>query len=445
MKPSPRARKVSDISNFDEYLEQIIHDWLKTLTGLGLAMVPLFLILDFFLLPEEYLQRFTLYRFSVSAMILVQYFIIRYSKPRRYTFLHGIFFSGIVSFMISLMTVDLGGFESSYYAGINLVTIATILLIPWSLLTSIINAVLIIFIYVATNLFFPQPFQTKILINNLYFMISTGVISIAINYVQSKLVKKEFESRKELKEVGDALMGEMELAQKIQTRLLPKQWDIDGYDIAASMTTANEVGGDYYDVLVTPNGNYLAIGDVAGHGVDSGLIMMMTQTSLATLIKKCDSTNVAEIFANVNDILSENITRLEIDTYMTLLLVKLEKDSFSFAGKHQDLKIFRKNTHTVESVRTRGTWIGVQPSTEIAFANKPLRIASGDIMLLFTDGVTEAMNEKGELYSDTRLDKILYANINRTAKDIVDTILADVTGFQQKQDDDITLLVCRKK
>jgi sigma-B regulation protein RsbU (phosphoserine phosphatase) len=439
-----QREKFLDATDFDEYLQLVTHDWLRTLTVLGFTLIPIFFILDYFMLPRENLLRFGTYRVVVTGVILLQSLFIKLTRASPYSILHGYFFSAVATLMIALMTVDLGGFSSSYYAGINLVIIATMLLIPWRLVHSIANVVLIISIYVAINLIFPKPVTEQILVNNLYFMISTGVISISINFVQFRLTQREFETRQELKIAKEALQGEMEIAKMIQTRLLPKSLEVPGYEIYARMITATEVGGDYYDIVPTPGGNFLAIGDVAGHGVDSGLIMMMTQTSVASLLTHRQNQTLSSVIEEVNEILTQNIRKLDVDRYMSLLVLKIDAQGITFAGKHQDIKIYRRATGQVESIPTRGAWIGVLKDIRGLLQDYTVELNSGDVMLLFTDGVTEAMNTMGELYGEDRLEKTLAASANLSSEGIVEKIFSDVYAFQKTQNDDITLLACKK-
>src|SRR5262249_39256965 len=160
---------------------------------------------------------------------------------------------------------------------------------------------LIIIMYVGFNLIAGGSFDFSKMANNLFFMIATAVITISISHVRYTLIEKEFLLLVELKKARDALWSEMELAKRIQTALLPKRQNTRGFNIAVSMHPAQEVGGDYYDIIETEAGSrWIAIGDVAGHGVDSGLIMMMAQTSIMTVIKGNPQVKPAEVLKTVN-------------------------------------------------------------------------------------------------------------------------------------------------
>ena len=142
-------------------------DSFKTLTTLGFTLVPAFFLLDYFIMPKELLPRFGLYRLLSSLVVLIQYFIISRSKPSHSSYYHGYFVSINVGGIIAYMTVDLGGFNSSYYAGLNLVLIAVNLLLPWKALHSAVNSGIIISMYILFNLLSGQDYAASILIRPL--------------------------------------------------------------------------------------------------------------------------------------------------------------------------------------------------------------------------------------------------------------------------------------
>jgi len=263
-----------DFQEFRYYKMRIIHQWAQTMALLGVILVPLFLILDYFAVPGALLPRFILYRGIGSGIAGIQYIILRNTKPTRLSYLHGYLFTLVIGGVIILMTADLGGFSSRYYAGINLVIIAVTLLLPLGTVNSAINGVMIVALYVVWNLIAGNPYNMSDLISNLFFMIATVFISVSINHVRNGLIKKEYYSRWQLLDARDALWTEMELAKKIQTSLLPDQRKIDNFEIACVMLPAEDVGGDYYDIIETKAGErWIAIGDVSGHGLESGLVM----------------------------------------------------------------------------------------------------------------------------------------------------------------------------
>jgi len=432
-------------NDFDLYLNSIIHEWLKTLTILAYILVPMFFFLDYFLMPPELLPKFGVYRLISTVIVVIQFFIIRNTKPSAYSYFHGYFIAINVGSIIALMTVDLGGFNSSYYAGLNLVIIGVILLIPWSVIHSTINSLMVISMYLIVNFVAATDYNPSILINNLFFMTATAVMAVSINYVKHKLVKKEFMLMVELRKARDAIWSEMELAKRIQTALLPDEEKISGYEVAARMIPAKEVGGDYYDVIETSKGDrWITIGDVSGHGVDSGLIMMMAQTSILSTVNNPGNPKPSDILCSINSVIRENISRLGSDHYMTMMAIKFTDVDMTLAGKHQDLIIYRAGANSTEIISTEGTWLGIAEKIGSFQKDHKVQINDGDIIMLFTDGITEATNKKGEMFGQIRLEQFLDQYADLPIGKISEKIIKEVNNFQEEQLDDMTILIIKK-
>ncbi|MFW6147244.1 MAG: PP2C family protein-serine/threonine phosphatase [Thermodesulfobacteriota bacterium] len=434
-----------DADQFEAYLSSITHDWLKTLTILAFVMVPAFLILDYFIMPKELLQRFVILRSVSTLIVLIQAVIVRQTKASKLSYIHGYVVSVNIGGMIALMTVDLGGFNSSYYAGLNLVIIGVNLWIPWKTIHSVLNSIIVISMYVLLNILVGHPYDHTSLINNLFFLFSTAIIAVSINHVKHKLVKQEFYLLVELKKARDALWSEMELAKRIQTALLPDREKVKGFEIAATMVPAREVGGDYYDIIETPTGDkWVAIGDVSGHGVDAGLIMMMAQTSILSTVNTLTECRPSTVLQSVNSVLRENISRLGSDHYMTLMTIRFNESQMTLAGKHQDIIIYRSALNKTETIPTKGTWMGIEEDIVGYLNDISMTIEEGDLILLFTDGITEAINRKGEMYGQARLEQALNEYADLPVRKILGKLIEDVTMFQEEQLDDMTLVVIKK-
>lgn len=444
-----KQKRAEDLQYHDQYFESfihsIIHDWSKTLAALAFVLVPLFFILDYFAMPEHLLGSFVLYRSFSTIIPFTQYIILKNTKPGRFSFIHGYITSITVSVAIILMTFHDHGFDSRYYAGLNLIIIAANLLLPWRAVHSAINGLLTIAFYFFLNFFFGAPYSFNYMMGNLFFMISTVIIAVSITHVRYKLIKQEFFLRSELKAARDALWGEMEIAKKIQKSLLPEIDRLGNYQIAAIMQPAKEIGGDYYDIIKTVEGeHWMSIGDVSGHGVESGLIMMMTQTSIFSLINNTPGLNPSKVLSHTNSVINNNISRLKSNFYMTILSIKMEKDHIVVAGKHQDIMIYRAGTNEIEIIPTEGTWIGLIDDIEEFLVDKRINIEKNDIILLFTDGVTEAADVNGQMFGDARLRDLFKKFAKSNVNTIVDNILKEVAAFQEQQEDDITILAVKK-
>ncbi|PJZ70495.1 stage II sporulation protein E [Leptospira perolatii] len=183
--------------SFDEFVWALEKKWIEIVCILGVILVPLFGGLDYFIIPKEYLQDNLSYFFTLrgiaTGIALVQLLILKFSKPNPWNAIHAYVFTFVVGGIITLMTTRLGGFESSYYAGLNLVLIAINLFLPWNAWKGALNSFIIVLQYVLTNLAFDTNFQVISIINNLYFMLGTIIISVTIAHFKFSLTKSEFE------------------------------------------------------------------------------------------------------------------------------------------------------------------------------------------------------------------------------------------------------------
>jgi sigma-B regulation protein RsbU (phosphoserine phosphatase) len=454
------ANGVTLADRFIEYRNGLIHDWMKILAVLGVALIPLFLLLDYVTMPSELLRRFAVYRGVTTAATAVQFLVLRASKPSPLSFVHGYIFSLLVCGMIVLMTVDLGGFSSAYYAGLMLVIFPVNVLLPWRSVHAAINALLAVGLYIIANVLFGGDSSAANVVNNLYFLLSTVVLVVAMSETRYRLIQQEFNlraqledtnvtletSRSDLKKARDRLWSEMEVAQRIQTALLPKNRRLGPYEAEAVMRPAEEVGGDYYDFLETRHKeHWVAIGDVSGHGVESGLVMMMTQTTIATLVNDLPNRKPSDVISFTNQVIRENVSRLGGTRYMTLNVIRLEKDRLIIAGKHQDVFVWRAAHDRVETVSNPGTWIGVVDDVRPATEDVEIKVGVGDWVLLYTDGITEATNGRGEMFGDDRLRKAFARVAGKvTLPRAVAELLDEVKAFAGALADDETVVLLRR-
>ncbi|QEN04708.1 HAMP domain-containing protein [Thiospirochaeta perfilievii] len=250
-------------------------------------------------------------------------------------------------------------------------------------------------------------------------------------------------SNKQLSATRDALWSEMELAQKLQTVLLPEDPKIDGFDISAFMTTTSSVGGDYYDVINIEGRDWFLIGDVSGHGVTSGLIMMMVQTSLHVALFQNPNISPVELLDVINKTIHSNIFKLGGSRYMTLTVFAcLDEGRFTFAGAHLPLILHREKTDEIEMIETPGAWIGLIDDIQGFNEEREFSMEKGDSLLLYTDGITEATNEKGISFSQEKLAKLFKENVKLDAKGICESIKESSGNL--KFDDDVSIMVLKK-
>lgn len=255
----------------------------------------------------------------------------------------------------------------------------------------------------------------------------------------------ELEAARGAMQAKQRLHDELEIAEKIQTSITPKEPLAPGLEIAAAMIPASEVGGDYYDVLPVDGGCWLGIGDVAGHGLKAGLVMMMVQSCVSGLIRATPHAGPGAVVASLNGAIYENVReRLRQDEHVTLTLIRLNSDGTGvFAGAHEPMLIARAKSGAIEAVETPGTWIGVLPSLEGGLPESSLSLERGDVLVLYTDGLIEARDAKGVELGRERVEAALAGCRERGAGAIRDALIGLWRGWVVRQEDDVSVVVVR--
>ena len=241
------------------------------------------------------------------------------------------------------------------------------------------------------------------------------------------------------------LEQEAKIAARIQTAILPNVSVVEGYGIAAKMVPAVDVGGDYYDVVPTDNGCWIGIGDVTGHGLIAGIIMLMLQGMIAALVRREPQASPSHLVGAMNRALHENVrNRMTRDDHATLTLLRCNRDgNVTFAGAHEDIVLWRAKTQCVQTLRTPGFWAGAVPEVEHMTEDASVQLESDDLLVLYTDGVTEAMNEHGEQMGLPRLCRIVAAESAKSVEAICQAIIVAVEQWQVRQIDDVSVMVIR--
>jgi serine phosphatase RsbU (regulator of sigma subunit) len=241
---------------------------------------------------------------------------------------------------------------------------------------------------------------------------------------------------------------EMEIARQIQTALLPRVVDVPGFEVAAVMRPAEEVGGDYYDVRPLDDGGWIAIGDVSGHGLDAGLVMMMIQVAVASLVQETpgDVADVARVVTALNRVIYENVhDRMQLSKHATFSLLRLFSDGrVLVAGAHEELLVLRKQSGACERIPTAGAWLGILPDVTHCVTAASHRLDRGDVLLLHTDGIPEAASKTGELFGKDRLERLLLAGAERPMTELCEAAVRDALGFATPQADDMTVVAIRR-
>lgn len=253
-----------------------------------------------------------------------------------------------------------------------------------------------------------------------------------------------------VEKLADQRMHDQELAiaSRIQSELLPaKPPAVAGLELAGTMIPARVVGGDYYDFILHPTDGrlHVCIGDVAGKGLPAGLVMVMARCYLRPILETHPSTRAA--VEELNRLLHRD---LPAGTFMTLLLMCWEpaENQFRFTGAgHERLLHYRAAEGRVMPVWTGGMALGFAETPPDAYKENVLTMAPGDAVILFTDGLTDAQSEDGEIFSVKGLVENLLLHAAEPAERIKAAILTDLKAFTGRceQRDDITLVVIKRK
>lgn len=236
---------------------------------------------------------------------------------------------------------------------------------------------------------------------------------------------------------------QLNIAREIQRTFLPAHNpSIFGYDMAGTNISSGEVGGDYYDFIRIVDSHLgVAIGDVSGKGIPAALIMASFRASLIAEIR--NNYSIRTICQKVNSLLFES---LEPGNYVTAVYGVLDTKNhiFTFSNCGHNLPFILRADGSVEYLREGGPVLGV--AQDGVYEERAIVIAPGDMMVLYTDGVTETFAESGEEFGLDRLIELVKANRKKTAAEIEDLIYKAVTEFASAKHvfDDLTMVIIKR-
>ena len=278
-------------------------------------------------------------------------------------------------------------------------------------------------------------------------MMQLVIFSVAavklVDYCQ-KIMRKQ----KELSERTARIGAELQMAEKIQVDMLPKIFptfsEREEFDLYASMDTAREVGGDFYDFfMIDENHLCLVIADVSGKGIPAAMFMMTAKTVIKDYALTHDST--AEIFTAVNDRLCENNEEGMFATaWIGILDTQTKVMQYTNAG--HNFPVLRRSGGKCETIDERhGVFLACMEG--VCYKQSTLQLSPGDRLLLYPDGVTETHSNVKELYGEKRLMEVFDSNAGESGDTVLSRILDDVSRFSEgaEQFDDITMTILTVK
>ena len=256
------------------------------------------------------------------------------------------------------------------------------------------------------------------------------------------------ESQKEHSQL-ESLKEDLVSAKEIQQSFLPRVFppfpeDCDKLDIYASMEAAKDVGGDFYDFFRI-DGDRIAIvvADVCGKGIPAALFMAVSRTIIHS--KGMQGVSAAECLTDANRLLANSSADyMFVTVFYAIFNTKTGLVTYSNAG-HNPPHIVRAGG-TVEQLPMDGQFM-VGAFVEEEYVDRTLQLEHGDTLVMFTDGVTEAMDSVGRQFGTDRLNRILSGVPEKTSQEIVEAVKAGIAEFVEdaEQSDDITMLVVRRK
>jgi phosphoserine phosphatase RsbU/P len=267
------------------------------------------------------------------------------------------------------------------------------------------------------------------------FIYSVGSLAI-ISLENKRLFLEELVKQK--------MEEELEIAREIQQNLLPQSLpEFTNFDIAAVNMSSKQVGGDYYDVITLDDDRFcVAIADVSGKGAPASLLMANIQAFLQVICRQ--DLNIVESTALINDLIFANTSDGRFITFFWAVVNNEERKLTYVNAGHNPPLLIRDGKIT--KLKKGGIIFGVVEST-IPYISETVSLQKDDVIVLFTDGISEAMNEKEEEYSDKRLEETAMRLASGTVKEILEGIKKEVYEFAHgaPQSDDITMVVIKVK
>jgi len=257
----------------------------------------------------------------------------------------------------------------------------------------------------------------------------------AIRVENARLIEEHLEQ--------DRFERELQLAREIQQRFLPTAPPaVQGYELQGISFPSYEIGGDYYDFIRRRDERFvIALGDVSGKGTSAALLMSSLHAAIHAQVASHQS--LVETIAAVNRYLADNTPA---NRFVTLFYAELDppSGSLSFINAGHNPPLIAHAAGTMEQLGAGGLPLGIMP--DAAYREGRTQLQPGDVLVAYSDGVTEQINPKGEEFGPTRLQEVIWKHVELSAAGIRDKIEAALTQFAQGTPavDDITLVIVKR-
>ncbi len=259
-------------------------------------------------------------------------------------------------------------------------------------------------------------------------------------------LKKHIEELKHATAERERIESDLRIARDIQMSLVPRDFNFDPpraeFDVFGMLDPAREVGGDLYDFfLLDTDKFFVSIADASGKGVPAALFMAVSRSYLRAFIRENHDPAIALTRLN-NELVQENEACMFITIFCAVIDLKTGTVSYANGG-HNTTFVLRKTGETIGLPKLEGFVVG--PMEDMKYSSGTYSLENDDTLFLYTDGVIEAENSKGELYDESRMLSLLSSLAGKQCEEIISAMRKNIRGFagNAPQSDDITMLSFR--
>ncbi len=433
---------------FAEHHAQKSKKLVRFTLSLAVALVFVFAIMDQYLIPEAAAQvlrlRIGLNLCFATALGLT---LLRALQKHLQLLMSGVILvGGLVIVEIIRVSEAYGG--HNYYVGLILAIIYGNALLRLRFVYASITTWLVVFVYEIAALQF-QSTPPNLVLNSTFFLVAANIMGMFSSYGLEYYMRAAFWQTHILREQSRALAvehnrktAELDKARQLQLAMLPKEIpQLPHLAIDAYMKTAMEVGGDYYDFQSDSAGALtVVIGDATGHGLNAGMMVTATKSIFETM---ADEPELTRLFTQMNRTLKRMNLR---GHYMALQMLKIKDDALEIctAGMPPVL-LYRAATQKLEEITIKAMPLG--SVRDFPYRKLRTAIASGDAVLLMSDGLPELFNQQNEMFDMVRVQQAFAEVAQQSPREIIAHLLraGEIWAEGKPQQDDMTFVVLKVK
>lgn len=299
----------------------------------------------------------------------------------------------------------------------------------------------------AISIHIEPPFWQKLWFKVLEILVVIGLVIIGFIWQHRRLERNKEQAIRSIQLQNK--IRELEHARSIQISMIPQiPPQLSNLQIAATMQTAREVGGDYYDFIPTPDGKkiFITIADVSGKGVPACLLMVSVRSILNSLIH--ENLPPDEIIIRINRHIVPDIRKMKNPMMVTMLLLSWDVDNHTLTGTgagHEYILVYRREFRKVELINPGGVWLGILDEISEHTHTDRIAVQPGDVIVLYTDGITEYKNPIEGMFGLEKLVDFIEQHGHNAPADIIAQLLVELENFGQDsgQYDDVTIVVLK--